>query len=43
MKAGAEDVFSTKAKIRRPAVPRRTEAHPLLPHGAAKQAGSEGI
>ena len=43
MKAGAEHVFPTKAKIRRPAVPRRTEAHPLLSPGAKKQAGSGGI
>ncbi len=42
-KAGAEHVFSTEAKIRRPAVPRRTEADPLLPPGAAKQAGRRGI
>ena len=43
MKAGAEHVFSTETKIRRPAVPRRAEAHPLLPHGAAEQAGGKGI
>lgn len=43
MKAGAEDVFSTEAEIRRPAVPRRTKANPLLPPGAAKQAGRRGI
>ena len=43
MKAGAEHVFPTEAKIRRPAVPRRTEADPVLPYGAKKQAGGEGI
>ena len=43
MKAGAEHVFPTKAKIRRPAVPRRAEADPLLPPGAAEQAGSGGV
>lgn len=43
MKAGAEHVFPTEAKIRRPAVPLRTKAHPLLLPGAAKHAGSGGI
>ena len=38
MKTGAERVFPTEAKIRRPAVPRRAKADPLQPHGAAEQA-----
>ena len=31
MKVGAEYAFPPEAKIRRPAVPRRAKAHPLLP------------